>query len=168
MEKQLDFYEIYDYYYQPIWQRGYFKLAITVLIITLLFLVGFFAVRYFLRKRRDKKMLSWEWAQRELNKLSVEKCVKKSDYKKFYFDLTLILKQYFNRRYDWQTQDKTDEELQKYLEDKNFDTVLLEGLKKLLSGALWIKFADESALKIEAEKDLKIAREIIDKTKQVG
>ena len=168
MEKQLDFYEIYDYYYQPIWQRGYFKLAIAVLIIILGLLCGFLVVKYFLRKRSEKKLLPWEWAQRELNKLSLEKCVGKSDYKKFYFDLTIILKEYLNRRYGWQTQDKTDEELQKYLEDKKFNTALLEGLKKLLGGAVWIKFAGESALKIEAEKDLKIAHEIIDKTKNVS
>ena len=61
--------------------------------------------------------------------------------------------------------DKTDEELIVYLKEKKFDNTLLADLEELMGGALWVKFADEDALKIQAEKDLQMARQIIEKTR---
>lgn len=81
-----------------------------------------------------------------------------------YFSLTQILKKYFNLRYQWQTEDKTDDELLLFLQVHNFEHTLLEQLKKIFSSALWIKFANEEALKSQACDDIKNIRNIIQKT----
>ena len=62
MQKSPDFYEIYDYYYQPFYQRGSFQLAFLFLFLFILAVIVFFVVRYFLRKRREKMLSPWEWA----------------------------------------------------------------------------------------------------------
>ncbi len=160
----VEFYDIYEYYYRPLWQRAYFKTFFILLCILIIGVVAYFIFRYFSEKRRAKKLLPWEWATGELQNLSLAKCTTKKDYKKFYFDLTLIIKRYLNRRFHWNTEDKTDEELLKLLEENKFDTSLLEGLKNLVEGALWIKFADEEALKVQAERDLQTGYQIIEKT----
>jgi hypothetical protein len=167
MEQNIDFYEIYDYYYQPIWQRFYFKVFFIVLILLLLGVIIFFVTAYIFRKRKERFLLPWEWAIRELNNLSLKKCSSKSDFKKFYFDLTLIIKKYLKQRYGWDTIDKTDDELIHYLETKKFDKTLLNGLRKFVESALWIKFADADALKIQAERDLKTAHDIVESTRGI-
>ena len=154
MKKPVDFYEIYDYYYQPVWERSSFKLTFISFVAILIGVIIFFIIKYFLRKRREKSLLPWEWALKELNRLELEKCSNKKEYKIFYFDLTDIIKKYLNKRYSWDTQDKTDEELLVYLQDKKFDPVVLEKLSSLVDGALWVKFADEDALRIQIDKDL--------------
>ena len=80
--------------------------------------------------------------------------------------ITFIIKKYLHKRYGWLTEDKTDEELVGYLEHKKFDLDLLQGFKKFISGALWIKFADQDALKMQAKKDLELAHQIVYKTRE--
>ena len=99
MKKPVDFYEIYDYYYQPVWERSSFKLTFISFVAILIGVIIFFIIKYFLRKRREKSLLPWEWALKELNRLELEKCSNKKEYKIFYFDLTDIIKKYLNKRY---------------------------------------------------------------------
>ena len=63
--------------------------------------------------------------------------------------------------------DKTDEELIKHLENQNFNSNLLIQIQKILEGALWVKFANQEALKIQAESDLKTIIQIIEQTKPI-
>ncbi len=88
----------------------------------------------------------------------------KSDYKRFYFTITNVLKSYLEKRYSWDTKDKTDEELSTFLQLHGFNSDLLEGLKKMLMGASWIKFANEDAIKAQFEEDIKTVEIIIKKT----
>jgi len=50
---------------------------------------------------------------------------------------------------------------------KKFDKTLLNGLRKFVESALWIKFADADALKIQAERDLKTAHDIVESTRGI-
>jgi hypothetical protein len=160
MNKQPDFYDIYDYYYPAWWTPTWVKIA---LIIGSILLIGL--VVFFITTRKKRQLLPWEWAEEQLNKLSAEGCKNKTDFKKFYFSLTAILKHYFHLRYFWQTEDKTDEELILLLHEQNFDHQQLEHLKKIFTGAIWIKFANEEALKSQALEDKIKALELIEKTK---
>ena len=164
MKNKIDFYEIYDYYYQPICDRRSFKIIIILLSLFFLGILIFFIIKYFLRRSKEEKMLPWQWAFMILKKLSIEQCISKDDYKKFYFELTRIFKKYLHKRYNWNTEDKTDEELINFLENKKFDNYLLHNLKQVFGEALWIKFADEEVLKFQAQKDLKMIYEVIEKT----
>jgi uncharacterized membrane protein YraQ (UPF0718 family) len=160
MEKALEFYDIYEYYYLPFWQTTWFKILITLITLTLIGVLLFIII-----KRRQKPLLPWEWAQKELDKLTPEKCSSKDDFKKFYFRLTAIIKTYLHKQYDWQTEDKTDTELVAWLEQESFNPEVVSMLKKLADGALWIKFANMDALKSQAESDWKSVAVMIDQTK---
>ncbi|MFH1643923.1 MAG: hypothetical protein ABIA74_01990 [bacterium] len=160
MENQKVFYDIYDFYYIPFWKTIEFKLIVSIVLLCLFFAL---ALIFYLRRKR-KKQSSWQWAICELNKLSVDKLNSKKDFKLFYFDLTFIIKKYFQKRFDWNTRDKTDEEFIYLLTDRNFDAELLKDLKKMLQGASWIKFANEEVLKTQSNKDLELAKKIIEKT----
>ena len=164
MEKTVEFYEIYDYYYQPLLQRSYVRYPLLIFSLLFLALIIFFLIRYLRKKQKQKNILPWIWATEKLNQLKLDQCETKSDIKKFYFDLTLIIKEYLNKRFDLDTVDKTDEELIIYLETKNFDDALLETIKNISKEALYIKFANEEALKVQAKKDLDSAYQLVKKT----
>ena len=158
MQTSVDFYEIYDYAYPPFYTSSYFIAAISIGIIIIS--IGI----YFYFKKRKHSITAWDWAITELNKINFDYCKTKNDYKKMYFSLTQTLKKYFNLRYQWQTEDKTDDELLLLLQAHAFESALLEQLKKIFTDALWIKFANEDALKSQACDDVKIIRNIIQKT----
>ena len=159
MDKQIIFHEIYDYYYQPFTQTLTFKLLVGAGVLLLIALITFLIMR---RRRRESP--AWQWALQVIDKLNLADCKTRNDYKRFYFMLTEIIKQYLNRRYAWKTTNKTDDELIIYLKDQRFETTLLDALKKMLTGAVWIKFAGEDVIKTQAEKDFDIAKTIIQQT----
>jgi hypothetical protein len=160
--KELDFYEIYDYYTQPILERK--SVQITLFSILTIITVGLIFLLFWARSRKKTKTY-WELALQDLYSLKPEKCSSKNDFKNFYFTLTSIFKKYLDKRYAWHTETKTDEELIQYLESESFDTTLLMQIQKILEGALWVKFANQDALKNQAESDLKAIIQIIEQTK---
>ncbi len=184
MKNPVDFYEIYDYYYQPFWTSSGFKIISFLLILIVLVIVAYFFIKRFIKKE-EPKLMPWEWALKKLTSFPLKKCNTKSDYKKFYFYLTDVIKTYFHKRFEWETEDKTDAELIKYVENKNLDNPspiqpsqqlrrsrrlrtinkkLVNNLRQLTESALWIKYANEDALKTQAEKDLEVAQQIVKET----
>lgn len=159
-----DFYEIYDYYTQPLLERK--SVQITLFSTLTIAIIGLFFLFFWLRRRKKIKTY-WELALQNLYTLKPEKCSSKNDFKNFYFALTSIFKKYLDKRYAWQTEMKTDAELIKHLESQNFNSNLLLQIQKILEGALWVKFANQEALKIQAESDLKTIIQIIEQTKPV-
>ena len=160
MVSNVTFYDIHDYYYLPFQQTLTFK----ILIITGLMIVGAIIGYIFFKRRYRKKISAWQWALQEISKLSPAQCTTKKNLKDFYFNLTDIIKNYLDKRYDWKTLDKTDTELITLLKKKKFDEQLLKNLQKMLSGAEWVKFANQDVIKTQVEADLKTAQKIIEKT----
>lgn len=159
-----DFYEIYDYYSQPLLEKK--VVQVFLFSVVTIIIVGI-VVLYIMYRRRKRALNYWEIALLGLENLKLEKCETKNDFKHFYFKLTEIFKKYLENRYGWKVENKTDEELIKLLEKQNFNREFLEPVKKILEGAQWIKFANQEALKIQAEADLKTIINIINQTKQV-
>ncbi len=159
-----DFYEIYDYYSQPLLEKK--TVQVSLFSVVTIVIVGI-VVLYIFYRRRKRALNYWEIALLGLENLKLEKCVNKNDFKLFYFKLTEIFKKYLENRYGWKAENKTDEELINLLEKQNFNREFLEPVKKMLEGALWIKFANQEALKIQAEADLRTIVNIINQTKQV-
>lgn len=159
-----DFYEIYDYYSQPLLEKK--AVQVSLFSVVTIVIVGI-VVFYIFYRRRKRALNYWEIALLGLENLKLEKCVNKNDFKLFYFKLTEIFKKYLENRYGWKAENKTDEELINLLEKQNFNREFLEPVKKMLEGALWIKFANQEALKIQAEADLRTIVNIINQTKQV-
>jgi len=158
-----DFYEIYDYYTTPFYQTTVGKIILILLALCLLGAIVYFVIT----RRKKRKIEPWEWATHELTHLNLATCKNKDDYKKFYFTLSSIIKKYLHKRYAWQTEDKTDEELVSFLHAQGFELQSLEMIKKMSEGSLWIKFANEDALKTQAETDLATALKIVQQTKPI-
>ncbi|MCB9493680.1 MAG: hypothetical protein H6679_05400 [Epsilonproteobacteria bacterium] len=155
-----NFYEIYDYYYTPLTQTTSFKVVSTVLIIAACSVIAWFLYK----RKKEAELTPWQWANLELSKLSPEAYTKKDDYKKFYFALTSVIKKYLHKRYSWSTEDKTDQELIELLRKHQFDPTLLEMLDAIKDGALWVKFANEQALKAQLEADLETTLQLVKQT----
>lgn len=151
--------DIYDFYQVPFWQTTWFAVSMAVLF------VGICVLSYYLITLRRKRVLKpWQVALQKLQALSVDECVTKQDFKKVYFEITVILKYYLQQRYGWNILDKTDDELVLYLTKQKFDELMLTGLTKLLSGATWIKYANQVALKTQVTTDLLMVISFIQKT----
>jgi hypothetical protein len=156
----VEFYDdIYEYYYPPFWESLLFKITVGIILVALI------ALGIWLYLRTKKKPLSaWEWAHLELSNLTPSRYNTKDDFKKFYFALTSIVKNYLHKRYEWQTVDKTDSELIGLLEQQQFDQEIIDMLKKISESAVWIKFANMDALKSQAETDWKMIASMIIRT----
>lgn len=153
------FHDIYDYYYQPFTQTFLFKILILLGIFIFVSIIVYVIIR-----RKKRTVSSWEWALKEIDSLDLTSCKTKKDFKRLYFALTEIIKQYLYKRYGWKTLNKTDEELINYLTDQKFDITLLASLQKMLEGAVWIKFAGEDVIKTQTLKDLDVAKQLIKET----
>ncbi len=153
------FHEIYDFYEIPFWQTTWFSILTIVGAISLILLIV-----YFFMTRKKRVLPSWEIAIQQLHKINIERCINKHDFKKIYFEISTILKHYLQERFGWNIIDKTDDELMKYLQKNQFNTTLLESLKKLFLSSSFVKYADEVALKTQVEEDLKMAFKLIDQT----
>ncbi len=163
MKKQIDFYESYGYYSQPLWQNIYFKIFIYIFLFIVFILSVYFLIKY-LKLRKEVKLSAWDWAFLELDKLNIKKCKTKNDFKSFYFNLTKIIKVYFFKRYSWNILEKTDKELIVFLDKEKFYSNLLQDLKVVFDNAVFIKFAGEDTLKTQAEKDLILIVNFVKKT----
>ena len=164
MNTPSDIYDIYGYYYVPFWSSKFFIYSIIVALLLIVFIIIFFIWRKYKIKNQLK---SWEIALSNLHKIDLKRFSSKKDYKIFYIQLTSIIKKYLSKRYSWHLLDKTDDEMIKFLVKQSFDVKLLNDLKNLIQDALIVKFANESALKTQAEKDLKITFELVENTKDV-
>ncbi len=153
-------FDIYDYYYVYPWQHTYFKVGLAIVIVFLLVAVTVFI---FWKKMR-KPPTVWEWALNELSRLDVDKCKTKDDFKDLYFSLTKIVKKYLFLRYGWNVFAKTDDELLKFLKKKRFDKFLIDAFNEILQKSLYIKFANESALRSDARKALLWVKDFVKST----
>jgi hypothetical protein len=160
MENKPEIFEIFEYYYEPFYQTMYFKILMIVVIISLISLVIFVILR-----RRKKIISPAQWAAQELAKLNIDSYNSKDDIKRFYYAITMIMKEYLFRRFGWLTLNKTDDELIPYLEKQHFNAELLEALKTMLQGSQVVKFANQDVIKTQARKDYNLAQDLIEKTK---
>ena len=135
-------YDIYEPWYKPFWNKTVF----IILIFSLLALL----ITYFALRKKKKNFTFEEKILIELNNLKVNT----KDYKKFYFNLSDILKKYLSFRYNLNLSSKTDEEVLLELKDSGFPSIWLDKLKNIFMGAITIKFAKEESSKAKMEHDL--------------
>ena len=123
---------------------------------------------WLVKKRKRKELLEQlspaEQALVELGKLTPKDYETKEEFKAFYFSITIIIKNYFQKQFVWQVLEKTDNELIEYLKNRSFEQKLTSELKQVLQGSLLIKFANAQTLREQAERDLATVIEIVRKT----
>ncbi len=160
-EQPLELLDIYDVYYEPWWLNQWLWYGIYAAVGALLCVGVYLLIRRLLPK---KNIPYW---QRSLNK--IEALHKEfDDPKLFYAHLTDIVKRYLDERYALPLVGKTDTELLQVLEHDNaVPASVYEGLKSILDGVVYIKFAHSSAALEQMKKAQRTALTLIQETHKV-
>jgi hypothetical protein len=157
-----EIYDIYGIWHVPFWQTTPFIVCMWVLAgivaLALLYLVARLIMK------RKKIIKPWTWADRELDALWKNRGFTREDGKRFYSQLTEIIKIYLEKRYGYQVRSATDIELIAYLRARNFDAVLCNDLTRIFEGAQEIKFANLDAIPENIERDFALAKAFVAKT----
>jgi len=166
MPAQQQFYDIYEFSYQPFWQAPWFY---WLLLGGCCLLIVWCCYRLY-RWRRESgelELSAHEWALRQLASLSVADLNRQKDFKLLYVCLTSIIKQYFFKRYGWNVANVTDEELARFVGTAHLEDELARSITVLLQSMQLVKFANESSMRDVATADIKRATELIHRTKLV-
>lgn len=153
----IELYDIYDIWYEPPWFIRYNMALLVVAISLLFFWIGY----YIYRKKLLRKKNCWEITLEKINKLNKYISV---DNKLIYFNLTAIIKEYLMERYYLDVKSKTDSEVIENIETYNLPEEISEDLKKILSGATMIKFANRKVDDSIVRDDLNVTIRMVNKT----
>jgi hypothetical protein len=155
--KNLQDFEIYEFYEPQWWENIWAQIGIGIVCLLIIA-----ALIYFILTRRRKTLTAGQIALRELGLITGKDFSNKKEVKITYFAITNIIRYYLHGQFGLHVLDKTDDELITFIEEKQFHTPTLEGLKKINHNALWVKFANYDMIKTQVELDVVLAREIIE------
>ena len=106
----------------------------------------------------------WEIALSELNELARRKCVTAVEIKKFYTELSFILREYYEAMYKFPALENTTAEIMNYLKRiKEFKLHLTETQDFLIKSD-YVKFAKHIPPSFEDEKEIGLVRNIVEAT----
>lgn len=167
MEKinNLELYDIYSTWHIPFWQTTWFYITVGA-VITLI--VGVTAIWIFVwyRRRNHVPQTAWQIALAQLHALQKKRYTSKAAGKQCYFTITSILKQYLHAQHQLQTIGKTDEELIAYLQERTLLTQpVIQSLKEICDGCLYIKFANQEAVQKQISEHLALSVQILEETR---
>lgn len=160
---------IYLFYEETIWNKWWFWLIIIFSILFVVVLTSFLVYKFLWHKIFPKKQLNAsEWALSQLSLLKPESLEDYEAFKKFYFSLTSIIKLYLKRRYRWDLEHKTDEEVSEFLYETALNAEHKVKLKELFLGAQIIKFTNHGSMQDQAKKDFERAVSFVEETREVS
>ena len=157
-----ELYDIYGMRHVPFWQTHSFIMSMWCLAALIIVALLYRMIRYF--KTRKKLLKPWEWANRELDTLWKSRGFTREDGRRFYSQLTEIIKMYVEKRYDYQVISATDTEFLAYMKDRNVAPALLEMLQHIFEGVQEIKFANIDTIPENIERDFALAKAFVSKT----
>ena len=147
MEHGIKIYDMYDYYYTPFWHTTWFLIGASLALI-LACIAGFL---YAKKHRGRKKLLRWQEIYGEI----AQQKVHEQSVKKFYFDLTRLLKEYLALRYQVSLTGKTDFEVIQLLKKDSLPQELLPLVEQVFMGPQAIKYANQKGQIHQMEEDKK-------------
>lgn len=160
----------------PIYWWGYLKWVVLACLIIGLAVLGYYLWRYYLKKKKgeaapiDPELLRPcdEVALEKLDLIKEEKAWLAGEHKKYFSELTFVVREYIGRRYDVHSNEKTsDDTLQamKPLLQAADQRELYHSLEKMLRLADLVKFAKWHPTDDENEVALRAAYEFVKETK---
>lgn len=157
--------DIYDIWYEPFWQQGWFTVVKMIAIVAL---VG--ALLYFLYKKYIQKKVVVDCARiayRDLDLLKNFHIVTEQDSKDCYFSLSSIIKRYLACRYHTIFIRLTDKEIVRQAEPY-MDEANKRLLQQILQGMTFVKFEHEVVATQKLEKDIALIQVFIENTTPQG
>jgi hypothetical protein len=104
-------------------------------------------------------------AQEEIEKLKNSRLFEESRYQEFYFELSEILKRYFERRFSMPATKMTTVELYRHLKQSEIDPQILSRFKNLFDRADLVKFAKVSPERTWNSLDIESSLYLVESTK---
>jgi hypothetical protein len=157
-----EIYDIYGVWHVPFWQTQPFIIGVWCTAILIAIVLFYLLIRFF--KARKRPLKPWEWANRELDALWVTRGFTREDGRKFYSQLTEIIKMYVEKRYGYPVMSATDIEFLAYMNDRAIAPALMENLKQIFEGVQEIKFANLNAIPENIERDFALAKAFVANT----
>lgn len=155
------FYDIYPLWHVPFWQTSWFFWSIICLIIVVVLGLGYALYKRFFAKKAQP-LNPWQKALQELEALENLDVTNPENGKQFYLQLTAILKQYLQDRFQFPLVGKTDEEMVSYLRDSEIEKKYK--ISEICNGCVLIKFANQSAIADQTNSHLQMAIKLITDT----
>lgn len=135
---------------------------------------GGFGIHYYLRRRKDKWLLSAELqrppheiALMELRRLEERKLWQRGFVKQYHSEVTEIIRRYIERRFGVMALEMTTGEVMHNVKQTAMSVEVQETLFKFLSDADLVKFAKYQPTPEENETELEMAHDIVQGTKPV-
>lgn len=153
--------DIYDIWYEPFWQWGWFNAIKIVVICAVAGTLLYYVYKKYMQKKIVQDCASI--AYRDLDELKNFHIATKQDSKDCYFSLSSIIKSYLASRYHIVFTQLTDKEIvlqaESYMTDDN-----VRLLQQILQGMVLLKFEHAVAANKKLEKDIELIEEFIQNT----
>ena len=161
MENKDQLIDIYDIWYEPVWQKAWFGLVVKIGMCAVVAALFYYVYKKYIQKPVivDCAVIAY----RDLDTLKNFHIVTKQDSKDCYFSLSSIIKRYLACRYNIIFTQLTDKEIVKQAEPY-MDSTSLRALQRLLQGMTLMKFEHEIAVTDKLEKDILQIKEFIQET----
>ena len=154
--------DLYDCVETPSWISSHLELLVFLGLLVAGALV-FLAYRAYTRYCESSKPY-WDVALRKLAAINLADTSSSIDEKRFYGDLTHILKWYCCNRYGWFLSNKTDNELVHALREVESNIEILDALEKCMHMSVQVKFARVSVSPELAEADKQVVVSFIERS----
>lgn len=167
--------DIKDIEKAPIWWWGIFRWIILVIALIGAGIGVYYLVRWFKSKEQEEEIINPELlrpadevALEKLNAIKEQKIWKEGKHKEYHTQLTDVIREYVNRRYEINSTEKTSDETLRALKPIFRDQrELFQRLEKMLQIADLVKFAKWHTTPDENEQGLQTAYDFVNETKEV-
>lgn len=164
-----DMADLKDIRREPIWWTDYLPWALGIAGLAALFFIANWLWNRSQRRGSQSRALEmppYELARRKLEILAKKRLWENGQIKQYYGDLTFILREYLQKRYDIPALESTTEETLAYLQERDFPQHLQQPLTETLLQADLVKFAKSTPPESFHEQALHQVQALIESTRQ--
>ena len=167
--------DIKDIEKAPIWWWGIFRWIVLVIALIGAGIGVYYLVRWLKSKEQEEEIINPELlrpadevALEKLNAIKEQKIWKEGKHKEYHTQLTDVIREYVNRRYEINSTEKTSDETLRALKPIFRDQrELFQRLEKMLQIADLVKFAKWHTTPDENEQGLQTAYDFVNETKEI-
>lgn len=167
--------DIKDIEKAPIWWWGIFRWIVLVIALIGTGIGVYYLVRWLKSKEQEEEIINPELlrpadevALEKLNAIKEQKIWKEGKHKEYHTQLTDVIREYVNRRYEINSTEKTSDETLRALKPIFRDQrELFQRLEKMLQIADLVKFAKWHTTPDENEQGLQTAYDFVNETKEI-
>ena len=157
-QEHLELRDIYDFTYNPWWLQTWFFVLVALCVVG----VALFFVYRVYTKRKVPALTPQEQTLRALEKLDTQQAMRNPQ--EFYTQVTGIVKQYIEQRYNFgfRSVGLTDDEFLRVIEKQHtLSPELIELVKEIFNGVVFIKFAQGKAALESMQQALSNGKKIV-------